>query len=141
MATRVRRGKVASSLYSHPQDWDGPLRGERDRSSTCVGKQASVSLSWEVTSVSRKLESHRYLGNAHCYRGKSGLWPKAENWQQVLLFLCGLKLNDSRPLAAPHTRQRIAISRRPVSTAHQMVLGGGPKGVIRAPSMGGILKG
>ena len=45
MATSVRRGKVASSLPSHARDWDGPLRGERVRPSTCVDKYTSMSLS------------------------------------------------------------------------------------------------
>ena len=56
----------------------------------------------------------------------SGLWPKAGNWQQVLLFLCGLKLHCSHPLAAPYTRQGVAISKGSMSTIHQMVpIGGG----------------
>ena len=56
----------------------------------------------------------------------SGLWPKAGNWQQVLLLLSGqLKLHYSHPLAAPRTRQGVAISKGSMSTIHLMVLGGG----------------
>ena len=61
MATSVRRGKVASSLPSHARDWDGPLRGERLRPSTCVDKYTLMSLSWKRT-LSPKLESHRHRG-------------------------------------------------------------------------------
>ncbi|MPC40725.1 hypothetical protein E2C01_034290 [Portunus trituberculatus] len=56
----------------------------------------------------------------------SGLGPKAGNWQQVLLFLGGLKLHYSHPLAARHTRQGVAISKGSMSAVHQI---------------GGVLKG
>ena len=63
--TSVRRGKVASLLPSHPRDWREPLMGEGVRPWTYEGKKkTSLSLSLRSTSVSWKLESHRYRGIA-----------------------------------------------------------------------------
>ncbi|MPC57979.1 hypothetical protein E2C01_051971 [Portunus trituberculatus] len=63
----------------------------------------------------------------------SGLGPKARNWQQVLLFLRGLKPHYSHPLAAPHTRQGIAM-KQGINVCPSLNRGS-PKGVIRAPSI------
>ena len=42
MASRVRLRKTASAVPSDPRDWNGLLRGERVRPSTCVGKWTSL---------------------------------------------------------------------------------------------------
>ncbi|MPC48781.1 hypothetical protein E2C01_042564 [Portunus trituberculatus] len=56
----------------------------------------------------------------------SGLGPKAGNWQRGFLYLGGIKLHYSHPLALPHNRDGVAMSRGSMSVIHQ--IGGVVKG-------------
>ncbi len=55
----------------------------------------------------------------------SCLGPKAEAWQQVLLFLGASSVNSSRSPAAPYTRKGVAVGKVLMSTFHQVVPVGG----------------
>ena len=71
--------KVASALAWHPQDWHGPLRGERVRASTCVGKHYWFA----VTSLQWKLESQPYGGN---WNRNAILESRCGNWNGIVIL-------------------------------------------------------
>ena len=66
----------------------------------------------------------------------SGLGPKAGNWQQVLLSCAASSFTNSHPLAIPHTRQGVAITKGSMFAIHQMMTErGSPDREIRVPSI------
>ena len=94
MASRVRRCKTASAVASHPRDWDGLLRGEGVRPSTCVGKWTSLLFAVAIAVMEA---------------GIASLWWNGGAIVDSFSFAAS-SLSRSRPLAAPHTRQGVAIS-------------------------------